>query len=326
MSGYSEDALVEQSAINVFKDDLLFEHLNCYEEKFPQTLGRETKSDVVLVHRLSRTLDKLNEGISEEDKRKVISELLQDRSRLSFVKANQEVYKLLKDGVKIRTRNSKGEFDYRTIKIIDFNTPTNNDFFVAQQFWVTGEVYTRRPDLVCFVNGLPLIVIELKVRGVDIKRAFEDNITDYKDTIPGLFWYNAFIIISNGREAKIGTITSGYEHYSEWKKVGNEKEVGKVSLDRMILGTCEKSRFIDLFENFTLYSTLEGNQVKIIAKNHQFLGVNNAIESFKERIRKKGKIGVFWHTQGSGKSYSMILLFSKSSTKIQWELYFRCCN
>ena len=98
----------------------------------------------------------------------------------------------------------EGPVHYRIIRVIDFNEPANNDFFLASQLWIAGEIYTRRPDLICFVNGLPLVVIELKARGVDVKRAFEDNITDYKDTIPQLFWYNAFTIISNGRDTKSG--------------------------------------------------------------------------------------------------------------------------
>ena len=223
---YSEDELVEQSAIDVFIKELKFEHLNCFEEKFPETLGREAKSDVVIVKKLSAAIDRLNSGLSEDAKKDAIAQLLQDRSRLSMVKANQEVYKLLKDGVKVKTKNKQGSYEYRTVKIIDF-TPNSklNDYFLASQLWITGEVYTRRPDLILFVNGLPLVVLELKARGVDVKRGFDDNITDYKDTIPQLFWYNAFIIISNGRDAKVGSITSGYEHFSEWKRIDKEKKL-----------------------------------------------------------------------------------------------------
>jgi type I restriction enzyme R subunit len=322
MSEYSEDALVEQSAIDVFVKDLKIEHLNCYEEKFPETLGRDAKSDVVIVKKLSAAIEKLNPGLSEDAKKDAIAQLLQDRSRLSMVKANQEVYKLLRDGVKVKTKNKQGNYEYKTVKIIDFSNPKNNDFFLASQFWVTGEVYTRRPDLILFVNGLPLVVVELKARGVDVKRAFDDNITDYKETIPQLFWYNAFILISNGRDAKIGSITSGYEHFSEWKRVEKEKEVGIVSLDRIIKGTCEPNKLIDLFESFILFSTIEGNQVKIVAKNHQFLGVNNAVQAFANRKKNKGRLGVFWHTQGSGKSYSMIFFTQKVLRKFEGNFTF----
>ncbi|MDY0130940.1 MAG: type I restriction endonuclease subunit R, partial [Methanosarcina vacuolata] len=213
--------------------------------------------------------------------------------------------------VKVKVRNEKGEIEDRTIKIIDFENPENNDFFLASQFWVMGEIESRRADLLGFVNGIPLIFLELKSTARRVKEAFDDNLTDYKETIPQLFWYNAFIILSNGRDSKIGTVTSGFDHFGEWKRVEDENETGSTLLDTMIRGTCEKSRFLDILENFTLFSSSEGHSVKIVAKNHQYLGVNNAIESFKKRKENEGKIGVFWHTQGSGKSYSMIFFTQK---------------
>ena len=275
------------------------------------TLGRKTKSEVLLFRKLREAIKKLNPDICAEAEKLAIEELAKDRSRLSSVKANQEVYSLIKNGVKVKVRNEKGEIEDQTVKIIDFENPKNNDFFLASQFWITGEMHPRRTDLLGFVNGIPLIFIEVKATGKRVKEAFDDNLTDYKEAIPQLFWYNAFIILSNGRESKIGTITSGFEHFGEWKRVSDENEIGDTLLDTMIKGTCEKSRFIDILENFTLFSSSEGHPVKIIAKNHQYLGVNNAIESFKKRKENEGKIGVFWHTQGSGKSYSMIFFAQK---------------
>lgn len=209
----------------------------------------------------------------------------------------------------------RGEYEDKTVKIVDFEKPENNDFFLASQFWITGEIYPRRPDLIGFINGMPMILIELKAANKPIKAAFDENITDYKDTIFQLFWYNAFIIISNGKEAKIGTLSSGFEHFNDWKKINNENEAGIISLDTVIKGTCEKDKFIDLLENFVLFTTKEGKQIKIIAKNHQYLGVNNAIESFKNRKKNRGKLGVFWHTQGAGKSFSMIFFSQKVMRK-----------
>ena len=209
----------------------------------------------------------------------------------------------------------RGEYEDKTVKIVDFEKPENNDFFLASQFWITGEIYPRRPDLIGFINGMPMILIELKAANKPIKAAFDENITDYKDTILQLFWYNAFIIISNGKEAKIGTLSSGFEHFNDWKKINNENEAGIISLDTVIKGTCEKDKFIDLLENFVLFTTKEGKQIKIIAKNHQYLGVNNAIESFKNRKKNRGKLGVFWHTQGAGKSFSMIFFSQKVMRK-----------
>ncbi len=171
-------------------------------------------------------------------------------------------------------------------------------------------MHTRRTDLLGFINGIPLIFIEVKATGRRVKEAFDDNLTDYKDTIPQLLvqcFHNPF----QRQESQIGTITSGFEHFGEWKRVRDENETGDILLDTMIKGTCEKSRFLDILENFTLFSSSEGHPVKIISKNHQYFGVNNAIESFKKRKENEGKIGVFWHTPGSGKSYSMIFFAQK---------------
>lgn len=311
---YSEGTLVEESAIREF-EKLGYTFLNCFNEKIrldgKGTLGRKTKSEVLLFRKLREAIKKLNPDICPEAEDSAIRELAKDRSRLSPVKANQEVYSLIKNGVKVKVRNEKGEIEDRTIKIIDFENPENNDFFLASQFWIMGEMESRRTDLLGFVNGIPLIFLELKSTARRVKEAFDDNLTDYKETIPQLFWYNAFIILSNGRDSKIGTVTSGFDHFGEWKRVEDENETGSTLLDTMIRGTCEKSRFLDILENFTLFSSSEGHSVKIVAKNHQYLGVNNAIESFKKRKENEGKIGVFWHTQGSGKSYSMIFFTQK---------------
>jgi len=321
---YTEDKLVEQNAIDLFKKDLGYDYAFCFNEFEGEAspLGRKTKSEVVLVERLQKAIDKLNPELSEDAKKQAIEEIIKDRSRLSLVKANQEVYSLIKNGVKVRVKNNKGNYEYKIVKLIDFNNPKNNDFFLASQFWIAGEIYKRRPDLIGFVNGLPLILIELKALNKPVKAAYDENISDYKDTIPQLFWYNAFIILSNGKESKIGTLTGRFEHFNHWKKINNENEVGIISLETIHKGTCEKNRFIDLLENFTIFTTIDGKPIKIIAKNHQFLGVNNSIEAFKNRSKSKGKLGVFWHTQGSGKSFSMIFFSQKILRKFEGDYTF----
>jgi len=315
---YTEDTLVEQEAIKHMLEDLKYdEHMNCFDEKFPETLGRETTAEVILKDKLIKGIKNINSNLPDEAIKKAVDEVSKDRSQLSMVKANEDVYKLIKNGVKVRIKNNKGSYDIKTVKIVDLENPSKNEFFLASQFWITGEIYKRRPDLIVFINGIPLVLIELKAPGVKVKRAFDENITDYKEAIPQLFWYNAFIIISNGKESKIGSITSGYEHFSEWKKISEEKEAGIISLDTILTGTCDKTRCMDLIENFTFFFTLEGNIIKIVAKNHQYLGVNNAIESFKTRKKNKGRLGVFWHTQGSGKSFSMIFFAQKILRKFE---------
>lgn len=203
------------------------------------------------------------------------------------------------------------------IQVVDFDAPENNHFYLASQYWVAGDMYKRRADLIGFVNGLPMIFVELKASHKNLKNAFQDNLKDYKNTIPQLFWYNAFIILSNGIDSKIGTITSQWEHFNDWKKINNEGEKGIVSMETIIKGTCDKEIFLDLLENFTLFDDSRSQTAKIVARNHQYLGVNGSIESFKKAKNNGGKIGVFWHTQGSGKSLSMVFFAQKILRKFE---------
>ncbi len=270
-----------------------------------------TPSEVILTKRLRPVLEWFNPGLPDEALTLAIEELARDRSKMSPIAANREVYLLLKNGVKVRFRDNKGGFATETVKVIDWHNPAKNDFFLASQFWITGELYKRRIDLLGFVNGIPLIFIELKASHKNLKAAFSDNLTDYKTTIPQLFWYNAFIILSNCSQSKIGSITSGWEHFSDWKRINSEGEKGEVSLETMLRGTGDHIKLLDLVENFTLFSEIRGGVIKIVAKNHQYLGVNNAIESLQSIKENKGRLGVFWHTQGSGKSVSMVFFTQK---------------
>ena len=145
--------------------------------------------------------------------------------------------------------------------------------------------------------------------------AFERNFSDYLDTIPHLFYHNAIVMFGNGEKAKIGTITSRWEHFHEWKRL-EEKETGAVDMETMLKGVCSKRNFLDLLENFILFDESGGEPKKILAKNHQFLGVNRAIEAVRDRNARAGKLGVFWHTQGAGKSYSMVMLTRKVHRKL----------
>ena len=323
-SSYSEQVLVENPAIKVFKS-LDYEFLNCYNENFNEnpelaTLGRKTPMEVVLTSRLKSALFSLNPDLPTEAIEQAIEKITMDMSNLNPVVANKEIYSMLRKGVDIEIRKEEGDIEVENVKIIDFENPDNNDFFLASQFWITGQMYKRRADLIGFVNGLPLIFIELKASHKRLENAFRDNLSDYKDTIPQLFWFNLFIILSNGSEAKVGTITAGWDYFCDWKKINSEGEQGVISLETMIKGICEKGRFLDILENFILYQDLDGSSIKIMAKNHQYLGVNKAIEKFKElrvkRLENK-KLGVFWHTQGSGKSFSMIFLSQKILRKFK---------
>lgn len=326
---YNEDNLIEKPAIKIFTDGLGYQFVNAFKEKYgvnfdmnvdAPCLGRESTGEVVLASKLRESLKKLNSGVKKEVIELAVEELAKDRSLMSLVSANKEVYNLIKNGVNVSYLDGDGTNCDERVKVVDFNNVENNDFLLVSQFWITGDMYKRRADLIGFINGLPLIFVEFKAVHKNLKDAFSNNLKDYKDTIPQLFWYNAFIILSNGIESRIGSITSEFEHFNEWKKINSEGERGIVSLDTIIRGTCAKDKFIDLFENFILFDVLAGKEVKIAAKNHQYLGVNNAIISLKqvkENKEERGRLGVFWHTQGSGKSYSMIFFSQKVLRKFQ---------
>src|SRR3989344_2263394 len=317
MNEFSEDKLVEQTAIKLFGELWGADNFaNAYSGETDAEFGRENPGEVVLMSYLKIALVKLNPDVSTEALNLAIDEIIKDRSAMSMVNANHEIWQLIRDGVKVETENEKGEQRTETVKIIDFENPKENHFMLVSQLWITGELHTRRPDLIGFVNGIPLVLIELKASHKNLRNAYSQNIRDYKDTIPQLFWYNAFIIISNGIESKVGTITGAYEHFNEWKKIKDEKEVGKVSLETVIKGTCEPARLLDIVENFILFDDSRGERVKAISRYFQFFGVNRAFEEVKNRNKNKGRLGVFWHTQGSGKSYSMVFLSQKVFRKL----------
>lgn len=316
MNNYTEDSLVEKPTIELL-EKLGWKHLNCFDEKFGEggTLDRETTNDVVLVSKLKPALKKLNPSLPDELVQLAINEITKNRSVQSLVDTNKAVYKLLKDGVKVKLHTAN-EDKIETIKVIDWDNPENNDYFLASQFWITGEIYKRRADLVGFVNGIPLVFIELKASHERLENAFQKNLRDYKNTIPQVFWYNSFIILSNGSQSKVGTISSDWEHFGDWKKINSEGEKGIISLDTMIRGTCSKKLLLDIVENFILYTEFKGKGIKILAKNHQYLGVNNVFREMSDSQTRMQKLGVFWHTQGSGKSFSMIFFAQKVLRKL----------
>ena len=316
---YSEDELIEQPTVNLLAG-MGWETLNCYSEfdqKDGSPLGRQTKSEVVLTPRLQPALQRLNPTATQEAITKAIEELTHSRSLMSSVKANREIYTLLKDGIRVAISDPDGEGEtVEVLQIIDWENIENNDFFAATQFWITGEMYTKRPDLICFVNGIPLVLMEFKRIDVNLHAAYNDNLRDYKQTIPHLFWYNALILLSNGTDSKVGSLTASWEHFAEWKRVHSEDEPPKVSLETILQALCEPQRLLDVVENFILFMEVQGGLIKILAKNHQYLGANNTIQSLQKIEDNQGKLGVFWHTQGSGKSISMLFFAQKVLRKV----------
>ncbi|MDE0483329.1 MAG: type I restriction endonuclease subunit R [Candidatus Poribacteria bacterium] len=317
---YSEDQLVEQPAIALLKEIgwQTQDCLNEFEYDSEIRTGREAKSEVVLTDRLRAALERLSPDAPEDAIDAAIEELTQSRKVMNRVEANREIYNLLKDGVKITdTDPNTQEETVSVIKVIDWENPENNDFLAASQFWITGDMYTRRPDLIGFVNGIPLILMEFKGIAENLHAAYNDNLRDYKSTIRHLFWYNALIIVSNGSESRVGSFTADWEHFSEWKRIESEDEQQRVSLETLLRGVCQPNRLLDIIENFTLFMEIPGKTIKLISKNHQYLGVNNAIKALQKNESNLGKLGVFWHTQGSGKSVSMIFFAQKVLRKMQ---------
>jgi len=314
MNPYTEGYLVEQPAMELLQS-IGWETKNCYEEVFGKegTLGRETTSEVVLTRYLYDAIKRINPDANIDAVELAIDEITKDRSSLSAVSANQEIYKLLKDGVPVTYRDDFDEEVDGRVYVIDWKKPKNNTYIMVNQLWVTGQVYKRRLDVVGFVNGMPFIFMELKANHKNIADAYNNNLRDYKDTIPQLFWYNALIILSNGSQSKVGSITSTLEFFNEWKRVDSEQEEIKVSLEAMLRGVCEHTKLLDIVENFILY---KDGTTKIIPKNHQYLGVTNALGAVQDIRNRDGKLGVFWHTQGSGKSFSMVFFTQKILRKL----------
>ena len=309
---YSENILVQESSGNLLEKlgwDVVFAY---NKEKLGEdgTLGRKSYKEILLSRYFQKALKKLNPWMTDsqiiEAQRVCESHL----STASLLQINEEKYSLIRDGIPVTVKKPDGKTETKRAKLIDFQTPDNNDFLAVKEMKIHGDLYRRRTDIVGFVNGIPLLFVELKATNVEVKNAYEDNYTDYLDTIPHLFYYNAFLILSNGVEARVGTLGSKYEFFHEWKRLSEDDE-GSVALATMLMGICKKETFLDLLENFILFDHSGGSTAKILARNHQFLGVNEAVKAYGNREFNDGKLGVFWHTQGSGKSYSMVFLAQK---------------
>ena len=314
---YSENILVQNSAGKVLQDKLGWEVVFAYnEEKLGEdgTLGRKSYKEIILTRYLRKALFENNEWMTESYCDSAVKTLCAYTASSTLMQTNEEKYSLLRDGIPVQVKKTDGSFETYNAKVFNFDEPEKNHFLAVKEMKIHGELYRRRTDIVGFVNGIPLLFVELKKQSVDVKDAYDCNYTDYLDTIPQLFHFNAFLMLSNGLEAKVGTLGSKYEFFHEWKRL-KEDDVGAVDLETMLLGICNKSNFMDLFENFILFDHSGGRTAKIFARNHQYLGVNEAVESYKARKLKEGKLGVFWHTQGSGKSYSMVFLAQKIRRK-----------
>jgi type I restriction enzyme R subunit len=371
----NEDRLVQRTFANHLRDRLGWESVYAHNaETFgPQgTLGRASEREAVLVRDLRVALARLNPNIPEAAREQAIEQLTRIDATRSLLQHNREYYGFIRDGVPVEWRDQSGETRRARAHVIDYRVAANNRFLAVRELKIQGvraPHYNRRADLVCFVNGLPLVFIELKAVYRNIRAGFDDNLTDYvnEHSIAHAFHHNAFLVVSNGDHARYGSITSKWEHFVEWKR-NTEKDKGRVSAEAMLDGMLAKERLLDLVENFILFDdSRAGGTRKIVARNHQVLGVNNAVASVvrQEQLKRQfaagerlveyripkptlrkvaeptppqtfhakrvdamaredgelalvrrahpdlGRLGVFWHTQGSGKSYSMAFFSEK---------------
>lgn len=315
---YSENGLVQDAAGHQLEQELGWKVAYAHNtERLGEngTFGRKSYKEILLVRYFRGALHRLNSWITDVQIAEAESKLKDHLSTASLMQINEEKYSLIRDGIPVTVKRPGGRIEEKKAVVIDFQNPDNNHFLAIKELKIHGDLYRRRTDIVGFVNGIPLLFVELKASNVDVQNAYTDNYTDYLDTIPHLFYYNAFLILSNGQEAKVGTLGSKYEFFHEWKRL-SEQEAGSVALETMLRGICKKENFLDLLENFILYDHSGGRTAKILARNHQYLGVNEAVKAYEDRKLNNGKLGVFWHTQGSGKSYSMIFMAQKIRRKL----------
>lgn len=314
---YSENILVQESAGHLLEDELGWRVEIAYNTEVlgeNGTFGRKLYKEILLVKYFKEALSRLNPWMTPALIDDALKTFEYHMSSASLMQINEEKYGYIRDGIPVKVKKQNGQTEEKRAAVIDFVNADNNDFLAVKEMKIHGDLYRRRTDIVGFVNGIPLLFVELKKNSVDVQNAYTDNYTDYLDTIPHLFYYNAFLMLSNGTEAKVGTLGSKYEFFHEWKRL-SEQEEGSVALETMLRGICKKENFLDLLENFILYDHSGGSTVKILARNHQYLGVNEAVKAYEARKLNNGKLGVFWHTQGSGKSYSMVFLSQKIRRK-----------
>ena len=288
--------------------------------------GRSSVKECILPEVLRKALKRINPNVSEDVINDIVSDYRRDYSSQDMVDVNYRLYNQLRNGKRVDTRTAKGD-DFEIVKLIDFDNVENNDFHCVNQMWIKGHYRYRRPDVLLFVNGLPVVFIELKNSTVKVEESYNKNLVSYREDIPNIFALNQICVLSNGLQTKIGAWNAGYEYFFEWLRADNEKEKldrdeiaeHGLSIQILIDGLFKKERLIDYIENFIFF---DNRRVKIIAKNHQFLGVNNLMKSVERREELNGKLGVFWHTQGSGKSYSMVMFVRKVRRKLHGNFTF----
>lgn len=272
-------------------------------------------NEVVLTTRLRDAIDKINPSLSQDAKENALKKVLRTESHNDLIN-NETFHKFLTDGVDLEIRTADG-IRGEQVYLIDFNNPENNEFLAINQFTIIEGNQNKRPDIILFINGLPLVVIELK-NAVDenatIKSAY-NQLQTYKQAIPSLFTYNELMIISDGWDARSGTITSGYGRFMPWKTKDGKTEATHLDMGMQVMfnGMLNKATLLDLIQQFIVYEKSDSKTLKKVAAYHQYYAVNKAVESTVIASSTTGdqRGGVIWHTQGSGKSLSMVFYSGK---------------
>ncbi|MEG2344795.1 MAG: type I restriction endonuclease subunit R [Anaerovoracaceae bacterium] len=307
---------LEEATLEWFADlgyEIIFAPDIAPDGEYPE---RSDYSEVILPQRVKDALFRINKGLPAEAIEDAYRQIAVPNSPNLLVN-NKAFQKMITDGIDVSYRLDSGEVKYTQAHIFDFEKPLNNDFVAVNQFTVVENRTEKRPDVIIFVNGLPLVVIELKSASneeVNITNAY-NQLQTYKQIIPSLFTYNSFMVISDGINARAGTLTSDEERFMAWRTIEGD-EVAPLSvpqLEVLIMGMFKRERFLDIIKQFILFQSDGKDTFKILAGYHQYHAVNKAVENTIRATKEKGdrRIGVVWHTQGSGKSLSMVFYAGK---------------
>lgn len=331
MSAFITENDIEQAILKKLKSSAFgYKVIICdsdpaHKENLNDGTGRPNKKMCVLPDILKKQLARLNTAIPQDKLDEIYKDLTADFSESDLDSRNYSLYKKIREGITVNFRKN-GKEDFAHIQLLDFDHPENNDFTAVSQMWIQGRYGWRRPDILIFVNGLPLVFIELKNSIIKLQEAYNKNLLDYRKAIPNLFAFNQICVLSNGLETKLGAFNATFDFFFEWLKASegdkpDRKAIHDKGVSAEYFADCllHKEKLLDYIENFVLF---HNQTTKIIAKNHQFIGVNNLFRSLLRKEELKGKLGVFWHTQGSGKSFSMVMFARKVRRKLEGNFTF----
>lgn len=310
------ESQLEEAALEWFEElgyELVFGPDIAPEGEYPE---REDYSDIILAERLKDALVRINPKIPASAIEDAFRQITIPQSP-SLLMNNKSFQKMITDGIDVQVKQADASYRTEKVYVFDYEKPLNNELMVANQFTIVEHGVEKRPDIIVFVNGIPLVVVELKSaidENVDISDAY-NQLQTYKSVIPSLFTYNSFMVTSDGINARAGTLTSDEDRFMAWRTIDGDgtAPVSIPQLEVLIKGMFQRDRFLDIIKHFILFQTDGKDTFKILAGYHQYHAVNKAVDSTERATHEKGdrRIGVVWHTQGSGKSLSMVFYAGK---------------